>query len=354
MHLAPLSGDAYHVMGWAVSNLPPIDQDPLASGGPPLDATVVVCTYNRRELVARALESIRRQVLPDGVSWEVLVVDNGCTDGTWDVLQQMAGDWERLHPIREPRPGKSFALNTAIRRARGAVLAFTDDDVVADPNWLNAILDGFRRFEVAMAGGRVLPLWTTDRPKWYREPEYRGVIAHWDHGDRPFLLANTSSMPSGNNLAARAEVLRRFGGFHTGLGAGRVHRGADSELGVRLFRAGEKIAYLPDAVVYHRVDETLLRRSYVRRWCFRRGIAQSVIEKPTEAGMPRILGVPRWRYRVLLEATGRWAQAAVRGDLDAMFYHETRLWMAVGFFAERWSERFSNHRAAPTEGREHA
>lgn len=333
-----------------MTELPPIEQDPEAAAGPPLEATVVVCTYNRRDLVVRALESIRSQVLRNGTTWEVLVVDNACSDGTWDVLQRMAAGWELLRPIREPRPGKSFALNTAIRRARGEVLAFTDDDVVADPNWLSAMLEGMRRYGAAMVGGRVLPLWTAGKPRWYRETEYRGVIAHWDHGDKPFLLAETSSVPSGNNLAARAEVLRRLGGFHTGLGAGRVHRGADSELGVRMFRAGERIAYIPDAVVYHRVDERLLRRNYVRRWYFRRGIAQSIIERPTEVGMPKILRVPRWRYRVLAETAGRWALAVMRADTDRMFYHETRLWMAVGFFAGRWSSRFANHR----EGHRHA
>lgn len=333
-----------------MTDLPPLEQDPLAAAGPPLDASVVVCTYNRKDLLVKALESIRSQVLRNGTAWEVLVVDNGCSDGTWEVLRRMSAEWNLLRPVREPRPGKSFALNAAIRCARGAVLAFTDDDVVADSGWLNAILEGFRRYEVAMIGGRVLPLWTTEKPRWYREPEYRGVIAHWDHGDKPFLLADTSSVPSGNNLAARAEVLRRLGGFHTGLGAGRVHRGADSELGIRMFRAGERIAYIPNAVVYHRVDERLLRRNYVRRWCFRRGIAQAIIERPAEAGMPRIFRVPRWRYRVLAETAARWAQAVVRGDADGMFYFETRLWMAVGFFAGRWSSRFANHR----EGRRHA
>ncbi|MGQ9525764.1 MAG: glycosyltransferase [Armatimonadota bacterium] len=330
-------------------DLPRIEQDPSAAAGPRLDASVVVCTYNRRDLLVGALESIRAQTVKNGTSWEVLVVDNGCTDGTWDVLQHIAQGWELLRPLREPRPGKSFALNTAIRYARGEVLAFTDDDVVADRNWLISILDGFRRFEVSMAGGRVLPLWEADRPAWYREPEYRGVIAHWDHGERPFLISDTSSVPSGNNLAVRADVVRRYGGFHTGLGAGRVHRGADSELGIRLFRAGERIAYLPGAVVYHRVDQRLLRRSYVRRWCFRRGIAQSIIERPTETGVPKVLRVPRWRYRVLLETVGRWVLSTVRGDPDAAFFHETRLWMAAGFFAERWSNRFRNHREAPVE-----
>jgi glycosyltransferase involved in cell wall biosynthesis len=316
--------------------LHPLQPAPSIEGLPEIDATVVVCSYNRRAWLLEALDSIRNQSVPSEVEWEVIAVDNGSTDGTWEALELLAEEWPRLRPVREPRPGKSFALNTAICNARGRVMAFTDDDVVADRFWLWNVISSFERFDASMIGGRVLPLWMTERPSWFREREFRGVIAHWEHGEVPFRIENPAIVPSGNNLSARTEVLRRYGGFHTGLGAGRAHRGADSELGVRLLRGGEVIMYTPEPVVYHRVTPKLLRKSHVRRWFFRRGMAHSVMEAPTENGMPKILRIPRWRYRIMLVTAWQYATALVKGDFDAAFYHETRLWMLLGFAAERW------------------
>jgi glucosyl-dolichyl phosphate glucuronosyltransferase len=100
--------------------------------------TVVLCTYNRSESLAKALDSLAASDLPKNVAWEVLVVDNNSKDETRGVVAQFS----QRHPGRfryffEPQQGKSFALNSGIRESRADVLAFVDDDVIVERGWLH-------------------------------------------------------------------------------------------------------------------------------------------------------------------------------------------------------------------------
>jgi glycosyltransferase involved in cell wall biosynthesis len=126
------------------------------SGG--MKITVILCTYNRCQNLAKALNSVAASRLPRSVEWEVLVIDNNSSDQTREVVE----DFCRLHPRRsrclfEPQQGKSHALNAGIREARGDVLAFMDDDVTVEPTWLQNLTTSLQDDEWAGAGGRPLP-----------------------------------------------------------------------------------------------------------------------------------------------------------------------------------------------------
>src|SRR5580658_5764767 len=99
--------------------------------------TVILCTFNRCRSLARALESLAVQRTHALLDWSVLVVDNHSSDQTLEVV----GDFCRRDPghvayLHAPQSGKSYALNAGIREARGEILAFVDDDVIAEPTWL--------------------------------------------------------------------------------------------------------------------------------------------------------------------------------------------------------------------------
>ena len=97
--------------------------------------TVGICTRNRGPLLRTSLEQLARTAVPDDVTWEVIVVDNGSTDGTARVLEAMASQLP-LRALRYDTPGKSHALNHAIQHARGDYILWTDDDVLVDRNGL--------------------------------------------------------------------------------------------------------------------------------------------------------------------------------------------------------------------------
>src|ERR1700753_287852 len=119
--------------------------------------SVILCTYNRCQSLGTALESVAASQMRDGTSWEVLVVDNNSKDQTREVVAQASA----RHPGRfryyfEPKQGKSNALNAGIREAQGEILAFMDDDVEVDVQWLQKLTDIFDDQQWAGVGGRVL------------------------------------------------------------------------------------------------------------------------------------------------------------------------------------------------------
>jgi glucosyl-dolichyl phosphate glucuronosyltransferase len=110
-----------------------------------VDATILICTYNRAALLGPTLDSIAA-LRATGRTWDVLVVDNNSTDDTRAVVQQrQAGYPVPLRYLFEGRQGKSYALNTGLSHAAGRIIAFTDDDVRVPDGWLEAALSRWTR-----------------------------------------------------------------------------------------------------------------------------------------------------------------------------------------------------------------
>src|SRR6476620_3461967 len=129
-----------------------------------LDVSVLFTTHNRGHCVGRTLDAFATLQTPPGLTWELLVVDNGSTDATPRVLRSYVSRLP-LRPIEEPQPGKSRALNRALSLARGAILVFTDDDVVPVPTWLSAMAAGVARWpEAHIFPARIVPLFPPGPP----------------------------------------------------------------------------------------------------------------------------------------------------------------------------------------------
>lgn len=198
--------------------------------------TVILCTYNRCQSLAKALDSLAVQILPDSIEWEVLVVDNNSTDQTHEVC----ASYSQHHPGRfrylfEPRQGKSHALNAGIRDARGDVLAFTDDDVTVEPTWLRDLTTALHAGQCVGAGGRTLPDRMFSPPRWLplQDRYALGPLAVFD----PCLAAGEiNEPPFGNNMAFRKQAFEKYGFFRTDLGPcpGSEIRSEDTEFGRRL------------------------------------------------------------------------------------------------------------------------
>jgi len=235
--------------------------------------TVILCTYNRDVALGKALESVAAQKVLDSVAWEVLVVDNNSKDQTRAVVEDFCRRYPgRFRYLFEPRPGKSYALNAGIREARGQVLAFIDDDVTAEPDWLQNLTFGLHSGEWAGAGGRILPPGDFSPPRWlslkYRH--WLGTLALFDLGTQP---GNLTEPPFGTNMAYRREVFERYDAFRLDLGPrpDSEIRGEDTEFGARILAAGLRLRYEPAAVVHHPVPEHRLQKKYFLAWWFDKG-----------------------------------------------------------------------------------
>lgn len=273
-----------------------------------MELSVIICTWNRAELLRQTLRSLQQCRVPAGVNWEVLIVDNNSTDETSAVCQQFVGEEpQRFRYIVEKQQGKSFALNTGVENAAGRILAFTDDDVLVDPAWLAEILRVFEGHQCLGVAGKIVPLWNSAKPSWFTsEGPYKllPAIVSYNLGED---LCELRAPALGANLALRKDAFQRYGMFRTDLGptAGSEVRGEDHELCWRLLRAGERLLYAPNAVISHPVEKRRMDRRYFEAWYYGMGQSRPRLERAPESAT-RYFGVPRYMIRWYLRDLVLW------------------------------------------------
>jgi glucosyl-dolichyl phosphate glucuronosyltransferase len=270
-----------------------------------MSITVVLCTYNRSQDLAKALDSIAVQTFPEPVEWEILVVDNNSTDQTPAVVEEYSRKYpSRVRYITEQHQGLSHARNAGIRNAKGDILVFTDDDSVEDPGWLCNLTSKLHSGEWAGAGGRIIPAWAKAIPNWLStdDPHTMGPFAAFDHGTEAGPLTVS---PYGGNMAFRREVFEKYGGFRVDLGrAGSNLQGReDVEFANRLLARGERLRYEPGAVVRHPVLASRMEENYVLRWWYWYGRSEITESGPPPDARLFIFGVPLKSFRRLLRWT---------------------------------------------------
>src|SRR5678815_4898193 len=132
-----------------------------------MELSVIVCTFNRCRLLEGNLVALSRQQLRPGTEWEVVVVDNNCTDNTAEIVARMAEEFPTtLRRVEEAKQGLSNARNRGIVESRGSYLLFTDDDTRPAQDWIQTVLDTFLSTSCAAVGGKVELLWPDARPHW--------------------------------------------------------------------------------------------------------------------------------------------------------------------------------------------
>jgi glycosyltransferase involved in cell wall biosynthesis len=276
---------------------------------PETELSVILCTYNRGEKLSSVLNDFANQVFPEGsFPWELVLVDNNSNDGTKGLAEQYKKD--RNLPIRyvfESQQGKSFALNRGIENAAGDLLAFTDDDVILDAQWLCSIYRAFRSYPNNNCfGGKVLPVIEGALPAWLkgtgRYSVGGGPLVKHDRGDQVREYDEKMWVPIGSNMFFRKEMVRKFGHFSTALGfynQNELIYGEDSEIMFRFKRGGERILYYPGSLVYHPVPSGRLRKSYFKKysWGAGRGGARWLQVPP---GSVTHFNVPRYLIRRML------------------------------------------------------
>ncbi|WP_233289170.1 glycosyltransferase family 2 protein, partial [Kitasatospora sp. MBT63] len=195
---------------------------------------------------------------------EVIVVDNAPADDTTELLIRTRYR-DRIRYLREPVPGLARARNRGLAAARGELVAFTDDDALADPGWVSAMVAAFRSDErIGCVTGLVLPaeLDTEAQAAFERFGGYtKGFTARsWSRAQStdPLLALRVGGFGTGANMAFRTDLLRRLGGFDTATGAGTRTRGGEDLLAFfHVLEGGHTVAYQPDAIVWHRHRRTM-------------------------------------------------------------------------------------------------
>jgi glycosyltransferase involved in cell wall biosynthesis len=317
-----------------------------------MDISVIICTYNRADSLFRTLESLHNQELDRNVSGELIVVDNNSSDRTADVVARFSDTpTVALRYLLEQRQGKSYALNTGVAAARGEILAFTDDDVVADRGWLQAIWNASRAHDARGFGGKILPFWICRKPGWVvMQGPYAnafGKLVVHDFGDAVLDYARVGLLaPAGANMFFRKEVFSEHGGFDERLGLfGNKRIGqVDTEFCRRLIGRGETLLYVPQVVVWHVEEPDRLTKRYFRSWHFRHG-RTDVMREPMDSEAVRYFGVPRYLLTQIAREALRWASYMVTMRPIAAFVFELRTIHWLGQATEHFDLWRRNRRA---------
>jgi GT2 family glycosyltransferase len=217
-----------------------------------MSTSVVVCTRDRPEQLERCLRSLQKL---SRSTQEILVVDNApISDATRLLVAQMPG----IRYILEPRPGLSAARNTGIRCSTGDIIAFTDDDVIAHPDWITRLEQGFADPDVMVVTGLVLPAELETEAQFIFESHssfnlgYRTRVFDIRFFERTRRFGvPVWSIGAGANMAIRRRAFELLGNFDERLGAGTSGCSEDSEFWYRVLAEGWLCRYEPASVVYH-------------------------------------------------------------------------------------------------------
>jgi glycosyltransferase involved in cell wall biosynthesis len=307
----------------------------------PMDLSVAISTYNRSAFLSSCLEALSAQRLSPSVRWEVVVVDNNSTDNTPAVVERARSTAPMaIRYVFEPRQGVAFGRNAGVAHSRGRFVAFTDDDVHPDRDWLATILRAFAEHDADVLGGRVMPHWAAPVPlwvlEWLEERQYRhthlGILMHSELVR--FTRATTFPPIWTANAAAKRQVCIDVGGFDTRMGRvkDKLYGGEDTDFIGRVVARDFRVVYDPRLVVWHRIPAERMTRRHFRRLRFEDAEGEGL-----HAGSPAarsLLGVRLYTYRRVGRNLGAWLGAAVRRRRD-MFARELELQSALGQF---WGE----------------
>lgn len=285
--------------------------------------SVIICTYNRDTVFAETLDSFSAMDIPSREKVELLIIDNHSTDKTPEIAKQFIETNPYSRYIYEPQQGLSHARNRGIKESRGNIIAFVDDDVYFERDWLKSVVDMFERVSSAAAfGGKSIPLFEGGRPEWMNDA-FLKVYGDTQFGEKPRVVAYPDH-PFGLNMAFRKEVFESIGEFNIDLGRKKTSllSNEESDLFERISKMGLQVFYEPSAVLYHRIPKDRVSLKWIRERSYWQGISD-VVQKFEGASrldhlraavldLRRILGVAfgtqlsikkiYWKYKSVSEA----------------------------------------------------
>lgn len=265
--------------------------------------SAIICTFKRPDYLRHALRSLCEQDLPRE-QFEILVVDNAVQDEAQQVVEELNDGRVNLRYVPESAVGLSRARNTGLKAAAGRYVAYIDDDARADSRWLAALLRAFEETSAAAIGGRVWLDWHGEKPRWVPE-QHLSLYTFVDLGDTAHSLRDGEYLV-GANLAFDKEALSAIGGFDPNLGRqGTVLlSGEESAILSQLQAMGQQVHYEPAAVVWHSVDQSRRRPSWLLRRLFWDGASQPLTDLQHQARSRRVTSVNAYRD---LRQCGRWS-----------------------------------------------
>lgn len=287
--------------------------------------TAIICTYNRAKYVSPLLDSIAANDL-SMTEYEILLVDNNCTDNTKEVCEAFVEKHRDVNfrYVVEPEQGLSAARNKGIKEAKGDIIVYIDDDALVDSHYLRTYAEWFESHPVTMAcGGPIEPLYETSEPAWMT-PYTKALLTAWmDYGDKVREYPQ-GRYPGGGNAAYRKKVFEQVGLFNTALGrkGGNLMGSEEKDIFVKMHAQHMQVLYLPWPVLHHCIPQAKLERDYFDRLTLQMGISER----------QRTLAISKCKYfRRLFSEFIKWCGTVVLLCLYTINFHPAKGWKLIQF-----------------------
>ncbi len=235
--------------------------------------SVVVCTYNRAELLGRTLQDLYQQDF-DHSDYEIIVVDNNSSDHTKSKVEELSRSYVNLRYCLETQQGLCYARNRGWQEAQGAYVAYVDDDCQIPSEWLSVAEDIITQQAPSAFGGPFLPFYASPKPRWYHD-SYASPYASATYRKEARLLASDEYL-DGMNMVFRKSLLQNIGGFRTDISMmtrKKLGYGDETELFIRMRQEMPQasIYYDPRLFLYHLVRPCKMTLSWKVRSSFAMG-----------------------------------------------------------------------------------
>ncbi|MBQ3999036.1 MAG: glycosyltransferase family 2 protein [Paludibacteraceae bacterium] len=287
--------------------------------------TVIICTYNRAKYIGPLLESLAANDLAKS-EYEILLVDNNCTDNTRAICDAFAAAHKdvRFRYVVEPEQGLSAARNKGIKEAKGDIIVYVDDDALVDAHYLRDYAEWFAAHQETMAcGGPIEPLYETEEPKWM-SPYTKALLTAWmNYGDKVREYPK-GCYPGGGNAAYRKEVFDNVGLFNTALGrkGGNLMGSEEKDIFDKMHALHMQVLYLPTPVLHHCIPQAKLEKDYFDRLTLQIGISER----------QRTLAISKSKYfKRLFSECVKWGGTIVLLCGYTISFHPVKGWKLILF-----------------------
>lgn len=304
-----------------------------------LDASIVFATRDRSPQLRRTLDAYR-ELDTEGISWELIVIDNNSQDDTNDVLESAAASLPLTH-LFVSEPGQNRARNIALEKLCSDLVVFTDDDALPDPGCLSAYIGAAQRWpDEAIFGARIDPDFPPDTPEWLKDPGFKYASTMFGHYAPSATEGPVKRHPYGPSFAVRRSALagHRFD-EHLGPQPGAYAMGGEGDFLRRLAGDRYQFIHVPDARVRHVVRPNQVTPEWLFARARKKGHGQQYMPSSRKKTRIHIRGIPLKWLTALLRSWLRYQLSYVAGKRRRYIHERIQFELRYGQILELHQQR---------------
>lgn len=255
--------------------------------------SIIICTYNRAQLLKKCIESILdNKYNPD--KYEIVIVDNNSNDNTKEIAEKFVESNSNINYVVESKVGLSYARNRGIEISKGDIIAFLDDDTSIHDGYLSSIKEFFDKYKDAVCvAGKIIPIWKEPKPKWFTN-SFSSIVGETMYGEKDRKLIYPE-MTIGANMVFYKKIFNEVGIFNVELGlkGDKLYLGEETDLCTRIRKKGYNVHYAANVIVDHAVHLSKVDKKYINKRLILEGETLAKIQLEEDKNKRILLGLKR-------------------------------------------------------------